>query len=210
MQTDQSTLAAMISSRICHDLISPIGAISNGLELVAMSEPASSGPEMELIQQSCDNATARIRFFRIAFGSASSVHTVSANDARLILEQNYLRTRIGVTWDVMVDLPRNVVQLAYLAVLCLEKALPQGGDITVTHNDGRVTVRAVGDVSRRDNHPWALLTSNAGFERTSLEPANVQFGLMSVLYENSEFAPKLEMTQTEVMLVLRYPSNASE
>ena len=62
-------LSALIGSRICHDLISPIGAINNGLELLDMSG-RTSGPELDLIQESVGNASARIRFFRIAFGAA--------------------------------------------------------------------------------------------------------------------------------------------
>ena len=66
-------LAALIGSRICHDLISPIGAINNGLELLDMNGGVQ-GAEMELISGSVGNAGARIRFFRIAFGSFSE-HT---------------------------------------------------------------------------------------------------------------------------------------
>ena len=69
MADSENDLAALIGSRICHDLISPIGAINNGLELVAMSGDVMS-QEMELIAQSVENASARIRFFRVAFGSA--------------------------------------------------------------------------------------------------------------------------------------------
>jgi histidine phosphotransferase ChpT len=62
-------LTSLIGSRICHDLISPLGAIGNGVELLAMSEVAK-GPEMSLIAESVENANARIRFFRVAFGAA--------------------------------------------------------------------------------------------------------------------------------------------
>ena len=62
-------LAALIGSRICHDLISPIGAISNGLELLDLAGGVQ-GPEMDLIADSVGNAGARIRFFRIAYGAA--------------------------------------------------------------------------------------------------------------------------------------------
>ena len=64
---DKPDLAALIASRICHDLISPIGAIGNGVELLAM-EPGGTLPEMALISESVANANDRIRFFRICFG----------------------------------------------------------------------------------------------------------------------------------------------
>ena len=65
--TDQTDLAALLGSRICHDLISPIGAIGNGVELLMM-EGGTPSPELVLIAESVAAANARIRFFRLAFG----------------------------------------------------------------------------------------------------------------------------------------------
>ena len=60
MQQRNLNLSALIGSRICHDLISPIGAINNGLELLGMTT-RQAGPEMALISESVENAAARIR-----------------------------------------------------------------------------------------------------------------------------------------------------
>ena len=68
---DKPDLAALIGSRICHDLISPIGAIGNGVELMMMDGTAKT-PELALIAESVANANARIRYFRVAFGSAGA------------------------------------------------------------------------------------------------------------------------------------------
>ena len=67
MSQNNVNIGALIGSRICHDLISPIGAINNGLELLSMSDERD-GPEFDLITESVGNASARIRFFRIAYG----------------------------------------------------------------------------------------------------------------------------------------------
>ena len=72
MSQTNVNLSALIGSRICHDLISPIGAINNGLELLGMSGN-TPGPEMELIHDSVGNASARIRYFRVAFGAAGGI-----------------------------------------------------------------------------------------------------------------------------------------
>lgn len=73
--------AALIPSRICHDVISQIGAIGNGMELMALSSgQEQSSPELDLILQSVENANARIRFFRIAYGSALSTHLVGRQE----------------------------------------------------------------------------------------------------------------------------------
>ena len=61
-------LASLIGSRTCHDLISPIGTIHNGIELIKMSTKDKLGSESDLIAGSSNNAFNRIKFFRIAFG----------------------------------------------------------------------------------------------------------------------------------------------
>ncbi len=72
MNVRSSDLVALIGSRICHDLISPIGAIGNGIELIGLSG-AGAGPEMALISESVTNAQARIRFYyRVAFGAGKA------------------------------------------------------------------------------------------------------------------------------------------
>ena len=87
MTSTRPDLAALIGSRICHDLISPIGAISNGVELMEMTQ-TDMGPEFELISESVANANARVRLFRIAFGAAdpgieiASAEIVSGRERR--------------------------------------------------------------------------------------------------------------------------------
>ncbi|RUU53240.1 histidine phosphotransferase, partial [Mesorhizobium sp. M2C.T.Ca.TU.002.02.1.1] len=63
-------LAALLCSRVCHDIISPVGAINNGLEL--LDEGGADEDAMKLIRQSARNASARLQFARIAFGAAGS------------------------------------------------------------------------------------------------------------------------------------------
>ena len=74
-----SHLASLIGSRICHDLISPICAIHNGLELISLSGPVQHEAEISLITQSCQNAASRIKFFRVAFGASGSDRQLSTD-----------------------------------------------------------------------------------------------------------------------------------
>ena len=71
MAQDPLSLAKLIASRICHDLISPVGAIANGMELVALTG-ADITPEFELISDSVAGANARIKFYRVALGMSSA------------------------------------------------------------------------------------------------------------------------------------------
>ena len=76
---DKTDLAALVGSRICHDLISPIGAIGNGVELMMMDR-ASASPELALIAESVASANARIRYFRVAFGTAGADQRIARSE----------------------------------------------------------------------------------------------------------------------------------
>ncbi|WP_417245905.1 histidine phosphotransferase family protein [Celeribacter sp.] len=164
-------IAAMIGSRICHDLISPVGAIANGVELMAM-QGAGTGPELSLISESVENANARVKFFRIAFGMASSGQMTSKSEISGILK-GLTSARLNYVWEPEDDLPREEVKLACLMLMCLENALPRGGRIKVgfADNHWQITVSA----ERIDPAPdlWARLGEVTGTE--GMKPSEVQF-----------------------------------
>ena len=80
-------IAALIGSRICHDLISPIGAIGNGVEILTMSASVGSSPELDLIADSVHHTNARIRFFRIAYGAASMDNVIGRQEVISVLPE---------------------------------------------------------------------------------------------------------------------------
>lgn len=172
-----SSLAALIGSRICHDLISPIGAINNGLELLNMSG-GTSGPEMGLIGQSVDHASARIRFFRIAFGAAGD-QMVGAVEVSSILRDFYDGGRMDVLWNVEEPVARNEVRMAFLALLCTDAALPYGGQIALSKAGGKWKLDGSADRVSMDSDLWAML-SGAGSVR-DLQPSQVQFALLPLI-----------------------------
>ena len=116
-------LSALIGSRICHDLISPIGAIGNGIELLIM-DGAMKSPEIALISDSVIHANARIRFFRVAFGAASGDQRIGSPEVISILSDMTRGARIAITWDTPADLSRAEVKLAFLACSALKARCP--------------------------------------------------------------------------------------
>ncbi len=130
MLDKKSDVAAEIGSRICHDLISPIGAISNGMELLELTGAAQS-PEMQLIAESVKSANAKIRFLRVAFGDATGGGSIGTSEIKDILGHNYSDNRLKIAWHVTVPLERQDVKLCFLILMCLENTLPYGGTITV-------------------------------------------------------------------------------
>ncbi|WP_158963485.1 histidine phosphotransferase family protein [Chachezhania sediminis] len=175
----KNDLAALIGSRICHDLISPVGAIQNGLELLEMSG-VPKGPEMTLIADSVGNAGARIQFFRIAFG-ASSDHPLGRSEIVSVLKDMGKNARVAVHWDPMENLPRDQVRLAFLAILCFETALPYGGTVRVVHDDGGWTITGSGEKLNVNAELWDLLGAGPGSPAAgagTVTPAQVQFLLL--------------------------------
>jgi len=135
-------LSALVASRLCHDLGNPLGAVSNGVELLQMSGMANS-PEMALIADALRDTEARLRFFRIAYGAARPDQHISEREARNILSQMYSAGRLTVDWLLTGDLPRHHVKSAFLMIACAQAALPMGG---AYHNR---TARARHSYSRR-------------------------------------------------------------
>lgn len=168
-------LNSLLGSRICHDLISPLGAIGNGIELLALSG-INAAPEIALISESVENANVRIRFFRIAFGAASGADLVGARDVKAIMEDLSRGNRLHYHWRIDTDLQRTQTKLAFLLLMCLETAMPYGGTVTVAHEDGRWTVTGRADRTKIDNDLWALLV-DPGAE-TEVTAANVHFALV--------------------------------
>jgi histidine phosphotransferase ChpT len=176
MTQENIDLAALIGSRICHDLISPIGAIDNGLELLGMSGIAE-GPELSLIAQSVGSASARIRFFRIAFGAAGD-QMVGPAEITSILRDLYDSSRLELVWTPADPQPRAAVRLAFLGILCLETAMPYGGRAEVSENNGTWLLEGTADKVSVDADLWGHLAARR--TNAPLQPAQVQFALLPV------------------------------
>lgn len=172
---DKPDLAALVGSRICHDLISPIGAIGNGVELMLM-ESASTGPEMMLISESVAHANARIRFFRVAFGASSPDQRMSKSEATTIIADMTHGGRTKVTWESPPDLARRDVKLLFLVLLCLENAMPYGGQVHIERSEQRWIIRATSPKLKVDADLWSALINPAA--NTEIGPAQVQFLLV--------------------------------
>ncbi len=194
MAVDTANLAALIGSRICHDLISPVGAINNGLELLAMSG-AMAGPELELISDSVLNANARIRFFRIAFGAAGDQQMGRAEIVS-VLDDIGKAGRLKYQWNLAEGCSRSEVRMAFLAALCLETALPYGGLITVSCTDGKWTVVGEGRKISIEAPLWGHVdTSDTS---ATLTPAQVQFAMLAVAAQEAERQVSFDHSEEKV------------
>ena len=125
-------LAALLCSRLCHDIISPVGAINNGLEL--LDEGGADEDAMNLIRASARNASARLQFARIAFGAAGSAGMlIDTGDAETVARSFIKGEKPELVWNgPRALLPKNKVKLLLNLILVANAAIPRGGKIVVT------------------------------------------------------------------------------
>jgi histidine phosphotransferase ChpT len=145
-------LAALLCSRVCHDIISPVGAINNGLEL--LDEGGADEDAMNLIRQSARNASARLQFARIAFGAAGSAGMlIDTGDAENVAMAFLKNEKPELTWTgTRALLPKNKVKLLLNLLLVANAAIPRGGKISVVLADvetqPRLTLTSSGPMLR--------------------------------------------------------------
>lgn len=132
MQLGSADISALLASRMSHDLISPLGAIGNGLELLQMSQ-ATEGEEFDLIAQSVSTATARLRYFRLAFGAVQEGQIISRTEVTSILNAVADGGKHRYDWESPDSFPRCDAKLVLLLLMCAENALPWGGELRIQH-----------------------------------------------------------------------------
>ncbi|PIE15245.1 MAG: histidine phosphotransferase [Rhodobacterales bacterium] len=196
MNTEKD-IAALIGSRICHDLISPIGAIGNGVELLSMAGSVS-GPEMSLISESVANANARIRFFRIAFGAAQKGQIIGQDEVAAIIRDLNQSGRVQIEWSSDTTLPRDQVKLVFLLIQCCESAMPYGGTVKVQRQDERWGLSCNGRRIQIDPLLWQMLISNQHMHDVS--PSNVHFALVPGAVQQSGRVLQTELSDSEITL----------
>lgn len=140
---DGLDLAALVASRVCHDVISPVGAIVNGLEILEdEKDEGMRGFAFDLIKKSAEQASARLQFCRIAFGAAGSAAAqLDLGDAEQVARGFVEDQKTKLVWEANRQLlPKNIVKLLLNLVLVATTTIPRGGEIRVTsEGEGEAT-----------------------------------------------------------------------
>jgi histidine phosphotransferase ChpT len=132
-------LAALISSRLCHDVISPVGAIVNGLEVLEdEKDPAMREFAVELVRKSALQASARLQFARLAFGAAGSAGAmIDLADAENVARGFLRDSKAELTWSApRALLPKNKVKLLLNLLVIANSTIPRGGSLDVAVEGG--------------------------------------------------------------------------
>ncbi|MGU3540793.1 histidine phosphotransferase ChpT [Methylobacterium sp. A54F] len=161
---DALDLSALLCSRVCHDVISPVGAIVNGLEVLEDdSDPSMREFALDLIRKSARQASARLQFARIAFGAAGSAGaSIDLADAEKVSRGMFADDKTQLTWSAPQALfPKNKVKLLLNLVMIAQMAIPRGGSIDVkvtgTGEAPQLLLTATGSHARIPPHVEDLL-----------------------------------------------------
>lgn len=150
---DPLELAALIASRVCHDIISPVGAIVNGLEVLEEEQDASMREfAQDLVRKSARQASAKLQFCRLAFGASggagAEIDMVEAGRCAAALLE---REKAELDWQVQTPLlPKSEAKLLLNLLLVAMNSVARGGRITVTasREAGETVMRVVAEGDR--------------------------------------------------------------
>lgn len=167
--------AALLCSRLCHDLLSPVGAFNNGLELMAEeTDPDMRQRCLDLLAESARTSAAKLKFFRLAFGSAGGYgESVPPDEARQAIEGMFAASgRVKVGWLVSADmLDKRAVKILLNLALIAGDALVRGGQLDVGAEGGaqaiEIVVRAQGQKIVLDEELRAALGGQLAREALS-------------------------------------------
>jgi histidine phosphotransferase ChpT len=127
-------LAALLCSRVCHDLISPVGAVINGLEVLEDDNDQETKTfALDLIKKSARQASARLQFCRLAFGAAGSAGAaIDLANAESVARGLFEDDKIKIKWNLPRALsPKNLVKLLLNLLILAAQTIPRGGSLTV-------------------------------------------------------------------------------
>jgi histidine phosphotransferase ChpT len=168
-------LSSLISTRICHDLVNPIGAISNGIELMEELQ-SNDSPEFGLITDSIASANAKLGFFRIAFGEAREGSELPIGLAAKTLGTMYESGRFRARWTAQNDpVLRSHVKLIFLLVQCVESSLPLGGNCSISQQDNVWLIDGTGARVSPNADLWKIATNRS--DNVDLSASEVHFAV---------------------------------
>ena len=206
-------LAALLCSRVCHDVISPVGAIINGLEVLDGEEDAEMRAiAMDLIRKSAASASARLQFCRLAFGAAGSLTAaIDTGDAETAARGLIANEKTAIRWDAARRLaPKNAVKLMLNLCLVAAGATPRGGVVTVDmtgDGDGlAIRVTAAGPNARLSP---IVATVLSGAEPETLDGHSIQPYYTSLLARECGLAIEAIATTESVVLTAARQAVAS-
>lgn len=155
--------SSLLCSRLCHDLVGPIGALSNGIELIELEDdPTMAGDALDLLKMSAGNAATRLKFLRLVFGaSGGDAMPLAVSEARATTLEFYADHRLKIDWPASegADPAKNRVRLLLNMIMTAAFGMVRGGVLSVVLSDDELRVVAEHE---RAELPDEVLTALSG------------------------------------------------
>jgi histidine phosphotransferase ChpT len=199
-------LASLLCSRLCHDLLSPVGALNNGLELMAdEQDPEMRERCLELLAESAKASASKLKFFRLAFGAAGGFgEEIDTREARAALEGLFgAEKKIELGWMVTADkLPKEAVKVLLNLALVAGDALVRGGRLDVgaerAASGTEIVIRAEGPRLLLDPNLRATLERGAS---GTVEPRAAGAWLAHALISEAKGKLQISPADSPVLLI---------
>lgn len=198
-------LAALVSSRICHDVVGPVGAIFNGLEVLEDDDDEQVKQyAMDVIRRNTKNAWARLEFARLAFGAAGSAGTDIPFNKIQDLANAILEEKHKVEWESSHDfLPKGYAKVILNLVVVAVAAIPRGGIIKLSVSGEvekpTINISSVGDGARLPERVPAILK---GESNDPIDALVIQPYYTYRLLKNGDLTLNLEFKDNEVGILV--------
>jgi histidine phosphotransferase ChpT len=200
-------LASLLCSRLCHDLMSPVGALNNGIELLAdETDPEMREKCLELLADSARASANKLKFFRLAFGAGGGFgEEIDTHEARSALEGLFgAERRIELGWVVETEkLPKGAVKLLLNLALLAGDALVRGGhlDVGAERRDGEIELAIRSEGPRILLDPALRETLATGGSGGTVEPRAAGAWLAHNLAAEAGGSIQLSDPSSEVLMI---------
>lgn len=206
MDISPTEFASLLCSRLCHDLLSPVGALNNGLELLAdENDPEMRARCLELLAESARASANKLKFFRLAFGAAGGFgETVDTREAHAAIEGLFAdNPRLTIGW--MVDapvLPKQAIKVLMNLALIAGDALIRGGRLDVGAEAGEDSVEIVvrADGTRIVLDPELRRTLEGGTAAGDVTPRSAAAHLVRSLVDQGKGELQVSPADAEILL----------
>ncbi|HRE43479.1 MAG TPA: histidine phosphotransferase family protein [Terricaulis sp.] len=204
---DNTKLTALVASRICHDMVEPMSAIIQGLEMIKDADGKTDPDALSLLDHGVGKAWAKLEFFRFAMAGAVAEGDSELEEGRAVAVKLYSVLKPELIWSVpAVAMPRPAVRVIVNLLLIANECLPRGGKVEITaaktEDGGEVIVSAAG--------PRAKLREATGLalrgEGEELTGHTIQPTLTGLLARQGGVTLSARESEEKVELIARSPA----
>lgn len=205
---ENTKLTALVASRICHDIVEPMSAIIQGLEMIKSQEGAKLDPDaLSLLDHGVGKAWAKLEFFRFAMAGAIAEGDSTLDEGREVAHKLYTALKADLVWNAPnVAMPRPAVRALVNLLLIANECLPRGGTVEVTaakvENSAEVRLIASGPRAKLKESTAAALRGETG----ELSGHTIQPTLTALLAQQSGVELSTEEGEDRIELIARSPA----